>query len=233
MPGSTTSVARLPTTMPTFGTIGTSSSGIANTCSESLTVLPSLTSGGAGACAATEKLTKPVAMKCLNLMIVSFGLDAAVLDDLAESRDVAPDELEQRLAGAAGGLEPRGAKTLRELGRRERAFHRLVQPLDDRPRRSGGKREGEIGRHERIVVAAGLGQRRDLGQQRRAALRTDGERAQPAVAHEAEHRRRRRDGESRLAGDDALNRRARALVGNVRKVDAEIGRASCRARVEI
>src|SRR5262245_27843293 len=222
MPGSTTSVARLPTAMPTLGTIGTSSSGIAKTCSESLTVLPSLTSGGAAVCASTYPLMRSKTMKLVvNFICSSFGLNADVLDDLAESGDVAADELEQRLAGAAGGLEPRGAKALRQLGRRERAFHRLVQPLDDRPRRPGGKREGEIGRHKRVVVAAGLSQRRDLRQQRRAVLRTDGERAQPSVAHESEHRRRRRNGESRLAGDDTLNRRACALVRYVRKVNAE------------
>jgi len=45
-PGSTISVARVPTTIPTFGTIGLSSSGMTNTCSESLMVWPSFTTGG-------------------------------------------------------------------------------------------------------------------------------------------------------------------------------------------
>jgi hypothetical protein len=55
MPGSMTSVALEPTTMPTLGTIGTFSSGMTWTCCEILTVLPAFTSGtgGCAVCAAT------------------------------------------------------------------------------------------------------------------------------------------------------------------------------------
>src|SRR5438270_14048773 len=104
MPGSTIRVARLPTTIPTFGTIGTSSSGITNTCSEILTVVRSFTTGAG--CAATEKLRMVNATAGPSrFMKTSFRLNADVLDDLAEPRDVAPHE---------------------------RAPHRLVQTLGDR-----------------------------------------------------------------------------------------------------
>src|SRR5687767_3899458 len=52
-PGSITSVARLPTTIPTLGTTGVLSSGIAYVCGPTFTVPFSLTSGsGPGACCA-------------------------------------------------------------------------------------------------------------------------------------------------------------------------------------
>ena len=60
-PVSTTSVPVSPTMMPMFGTRGTLPSGMTNTCSETLTVVFSLTTGSPGAggcCAATSETAK-------------------------------------------------------------------------------------------------------------------------------------------------------------------------------
>jgi hypothetical protein len=121
----------------------------------------------------------------------------------------------------AGRFEPRLGQAFGHFGCAHRALHLGIETVDDRPRRAGGKREREVGRHERVLAAARLGERRDVRHQRRTLRRPDRERAHAAVTHEAQHRGRGADRYGGFARRDRLHRRADALVRDVHEVDAE------------
>ena len=120
------------------------------------------------------------------------------------------------------GSPPSSAMRARICGSVERGVERAVELLADVAREPAGGDHAVVD-HRDVAGHAGLGEGRQVGEQRRAGLAGDRDRPKLGAAHRAEHRRQRGDHHVDAAGDEVGQGRAGAAERHVGELDAGHG----------